>query len=108
MYYQSTSGTLVQVIYILSDNLHIVKTLQFCKKFMSQAWLNIKHLLATLVIKLCNEFWITLPPLWSGNILNPILLPQSSAIAEGADTALGTHAGTGKDYDFLSLHITKK
>ena len=42
--------------------------------------------------------------LWTGGILYTILLPQSVAVAEGADTALGTDAGTGKDYYFL-FHI---
>ena len=40
-----TSSTLVQVIYILSDYLHIIKSLQFGKKFVSQTWLCIQHLL---------------------------------------------------------------
>ena len=93
------TSTLVQVVHILCDNLHIVETLQLCQQLMPQARLCIKHLLAAQVVELSDKFQIPCPPLGRGNIFHFVLFPKTSAITEGTDTALGTHAGTGKDND---------
>ena len=66
---------------------------------MAKTWLCIKHLLAAQVVELSNKFRVSCPPLGRGNILHFVLFPKTSAITEGADTALGTHAGTGEDDD---------
>ena len=95
----SAAGTLMKVIHVLRDNLHIVETLQLSQQLMSKAWLCIKHLLAAQVVELGNKFRIPCPPLGRGNIFHFVLFPKTSAISEGTDTALGTHAGTGEDDD---------
>ena len=93
------TSTLMQVVHILCDNLHIVETFQLCKQLMPQAGLCIEHLLTAQVVELSNKFRVSCPPLWRGNIFHFVLFPKTSAISESTDTALGTHAGTGEDDD---------
>src|SRR5437660_11667095 len=68
--------TLVQVIYILSNNVHVEVLLQFCKNVMSRVGLCIGHILSTIIIETKYQFLVLFPCTRGGDILYIISFPK--------------------------------
>ena len=92
MRHTGRTGAFVQVVYILGDDLDVEIRLQSRDGQMSRIGTGRQHLAA-----------IARQRLGRTDILNPVIGPQSVGIAEGGQSAVGTHAGSGKDYDFFHL-----
>ena len=93
-----TASTFVQVIDVLCDDRHVELVLQACHQFVSLVGNDTAQLLATFVIELLHEFGVTFVALNACHSLHGILLPKTTAVAEGADAAFCRHACTGEEY----------
>ena len=87
MRHTGRTGAFVQVVYILGDDLDVEIRLQSRDGQMSRIGTGRQHLAAAFVVKFDHQ----------------VIGPQSVGIAEGGQSAVGTHAGSGKDYDFFHL-----
>ena len=103
MRHTGRTGAFVQVVYILGDDLDVEIRLQSRDGQMSRIGTGRQHLAAAFVVKFNHQPAIARQRLGRTDILDPVIGPQSVGIAEGGQSAVGTHAGSGKDYDFFHL-----
>ena len=73
-----TAGTLMQVVYVLRDDRHIVILLHGRQQHMSPAWLYLLQLTAAFIIKTGDQLRIAGISFGSGHILHRIAIPQPS------------------------------
>ena len=92
----------VQVVYILGDYLDLEIILQpadgevACIRFFR------KQLFAPDVVKIDHQLPVFRQGFRCADILDPVSVPQSVRVAECGESAVGTHAGTGENDDFLA------
>src|SRR5690625_7877039 len=90
MQYMATSGTLMQVIYILRYNIDMKIFFQFCQKIMRLIGFYGKKLLTTKIVKFMYKIWI-FPKSFRGSYFHYIMtLPQSIFIPKSFNSTFGT------------------
>ena len=100
----TASGTFVKVIYILRDNSHIETLLQFSQQLMSAIRFHFQQLLPSFIIEVDHQCRVSLVSLGCSHLLHRIFIPQTTRIAKGTDSTLGTHARTRQYYHILHNH----
>ena len=94
----------VQVVDVLGDDVHVVFFFQAYQLAVSVVGLDGEELAAALVVEVQHQFGIAQVGVVGGHVFHAVLLPETVAVAEGADAALGADAGSGEDYYFLLVH----
>lgn len=100
-------GAFMQIVNILRHNQQIV--VGFGAPFMIEPGKRVMrrvrplglHRLTPRIVKPQNQIGITGKPLWRGDILDPMLFPQSSLGAKRLNPAFRADASAGQDYDIL-------
>src|SRR6218665_41093 len=112
MDYFGRSTTLVQVIYILRDDVNVKKSLQLCKQFMRRIGFYFVQLSFSCVIKIQNQLRVSGKTFWGSHIFNAMILPKSIVTPKSFYSAFCRNSCTGKDNQFFhsnlkfSLNIT--
>ena len=68
--------SLMQVVYVLSDNVNFILLFKFNESKVARIWLGGQNATAALVVKTQNQLWISIPRVGGGDILDPMLLPK--------------------------------
>jgi len=105
MRHAGRAGPLVEVIDILGHDLHIVALLEAGDGLVGRIGTRGKHLVPPLVVEFDDQGPVARQRLGRADILDPVVGPQAVRVAEGRQTAVGTHSGTGENHD--SLHVRK-
>ena len=93
MQHMRASCLLVQVVDVLGDDIHLMPfALQFCHQPVTLARLGSQQFAPARVVEVGHQFGVTCPSLWSGHIFHVIVVPQSVAVTEGAESAFCAHA----------------
>ena len=101
MDYVGRTCAFMQIVNVLRYNRNLEMFLQFRCQNVCLIGLCLLQFSAACIIELNHEFGIAVPAFDAGHIFHIIIFPQSVAVAESADTALGTDAGAGQKDDFL-------
>ena len=98
---RARSGLFVKAVYILGDQQDVAGKigLQPRQRVMGRVRLSLCRLNPTRVIEAVYEVGIAHKGLWCGNILNPVLRPQTSLVAERAQPAFRRYPGPGQNDD---------
>ena len=119
------SGTLMQVVDVLRDDTRLRhRLLQPRDSHVRCIGLGRQRVTPAVVVKLDAQLRVGQPRLMRTHIFHTVVLPQTVTVAEGTQTALGTHAGSGKNnnlrhksiydltiydlrfYDLLTIYVT--
>ena len=100
------AGLFVQVVDILSYNLNVIKLFQPHQLPVPLIGFDGSQLAAALVVEVQHQGFVFSVALRRSHILNAVLLPQAVAVAEGADSALGTDASAGKYNNLFHYYNT--
>src|SRR5262249_44339530 len=76
--------------------------LQLSQREVRGVRLHFRELPPALGVELPHQLGIALERLGSGHVLDPMLVPESVRVAEGAHAALGAHSRAGQDEDALA------
>src|SRR6187402_1240681 len=90
------TGTLMQVIHILSDDDDIMFFFEGGESKVCRIRGDIGQLSSSFIIKSLNYFWLAGPSFRGGYILNSVAFPQSSCITECPYTTFSANPCTGK------------
>jgi hypothetical protein len=95
------AGALVQIVDVLGDDqqLAIERPVQPGQCRVGRVGRGRQHPGAAQVVEALDQRGIAGEGLWRGDILDPVLLPQSILGAERPEAALGADAGAGQDHD---------
>src|SRR5690625_4556125 len=110
MNYTRTTGALVEIVYVLSDDSHFVMLLQLGKSIMRSIGFHFGQLLSALVIKFENSFRIFRKTLRRSYFHNIITFPEPVTVPERFDAAFSTDSGSGKNcnfHRFIVLNLLK-
>ena len=83
------AGAFVEVVYILGEHANAVAALKLGDGAVAWIGLDLVELSAALIIKIEHELRVAVPRFRSGNLFNPVALPQPVGIAEGLEAAFG-------------------
>jgi len=89
-----TACSLMKVINVLCDNMHIKQLLKRFQTRMARVRHSLLQLTPTIIVKLLHQVRITVPSFNGCHILNLVLLPKTSAVTECFNAALCAHSGS--------------
>ena len=93
----------MEVVHVLRDDRHVEIFLEFGDDLVRAVGLRLFELVAPFVVELEHQAGIAVPAVNVGHVGHVVVFPKTVAVAEGLDSALGTHAGTGKDDEFFHV-----
>ena len=95
----------VQVVHILCDNqqLALPTRVEMAQRPVRSVGLGLLDMIAAHVVKTKDEIGVTGKSLGRCHILDPVLLPQATRIAECANSAFGGNAGSSEDHDIADV-----
>ena len=82
----------MQIVYVLSDDAHIVSLLQIHQRQMGGIGTDLLQLRTALIVKIQNHLWIVGKRLRRGHFLHPVPFPQAACITKREQTTLGADA----------------
>jgi hypothetical protein len=77
------TGTLMEIVHVLSDHNHVETALQIGDGPMSSVRLGIRGMRSSLVVELQHKFGIAVPGIKSCDIFNSMIVPQTVAASKG-------------------------
>ena len=101
--HMTAAALLMEVVEVLRDDLDIELPLQRTDELVTAVGLAVHVLTPKHIVEIEQLGRMRQPRLVRTNLFDAVLLPESVAVTEGGDTALGTHAGTGQENQ--SFHI---
>jgi len=105
MEHLATTCPLMEVVDVLCDNVHVVVVLEPGNGFMGSIGPSGEDLFAPQVIEMEHPSRVVLPSLRRGYLFDPVLLPQSITVPEGAQAALGAHTSSAEDNNAPRVHV---
>ncbi len=100
------SGTLMQVVDILSDYVGVIPLLKVDQTEMSGIRLGIYKFTATLIVEFMHKLGVAGKAVGTRHLHYGILVPKSATVAKSSNSTLGAHACTCRYNQFL-FHCAK-
>lgn len=98
------AGTLVQVVHILRDDIHVEIFFQFHQSTVCGVGLRIDQLQSALIVELVNQGRVASEALVACHVHHFVVFPKPTCVAESGDTALCTHARSSGDNQVFHLY----
>ena len=99
----AATRTLVQVVDVLRDDRHTIVVLEAGEQTMPFVGLCSDELPTALIVEVQHALGIAVPAFDAGDLLDVMPRPQTIAIAEGRQAALGTHPRPREDDEVRAL-----
>ena len=90
----------MEVVDVLGDYVHVEVLLEVFEEPVCGVRLDGGQCCSAVVVELVYECGVAQIAVVAGDVHHVIVFPQSVGIAESADTAFGTYAGTGRNNEF--------
>lgn len=97
MDYPRAACPFVEIVHILGHDGHVIVIFKPGYGNVGGIGPDCRKLGAAGVIEIQDSGRIPVPTFYRSHIFHPVVFPQSVAVAEGADAAIGRDAGTGKN-----------
>lgn len=99
------TGPLVQIVHILRDNKQVALPggVEMSQRPVRRIWLCLLDVVAAHVVEAKDKIGVSGKTLGCRHVLDPMLLPQATSVAKGADPAFGRNAGAGEDHDIADV-----
>ena len=106
----SAACTLMQIVDILRDDMHIKVLFKLFKPIMRSIRLNVDQFVPQVAVETVNQSRVAPKAIGTRYLHHRIVVPQATCIAISSHTTLGTHSGTGRNHQFLlfRFHNSKK
>ena len=106
MEYILGAGSLVQIIYILCDDMCIKTLFQINQCLMPRIRLYLLQLLPSGPVEIKHQLPVFCPGGRGGHILDAMIFPQTVAVSKSPDARFGAYSGTCQ-YDYFLFHMIK-
>src|ERR1044071_243746 len=93
--------TLVQVVYVLGNDVYVEMLFQFGQQLVGCVWLCFPHIGAAHIVEVEHQLRVAAPGTRRSHILDVISFPKAIAVAEGSQPALSADTCAGQYNEFL-------